>query len=245
MKTFQILGFTIHSSIENLKLNSKKLIINTINPHCYCEAKKDAVYRDALLKSDILLPDGTGIVWAHSFLTGIKTNRISGYDLFIFLMDKLNKENGSVFFLGASAATLEKIKFTASVDYPNVKVGYYSPPYVSAFSDEDSTTMCNKVNSFNPDILFVGMTAPKQEKWVYEYKTSLNVQTICCIGAVFDFYSGTIKRPSEFWIRLGLEWLPRLFREPRRLSYRNFVSTPKFIIEVFFFKLFPLDSKNV
>ena len=101
----------------------------------------------------------------------------------------------------------------------------------------NDSKICDKVN-FQPDILFVGMTAPKQEKWVHIFKENLNAKVICSVGAVFDFYSGNIHRSSEFWIRLNMEWLPRLIKEPRRLFYRNFVSTPKFIIEVIFFKLF-------
>lgn len=98
--------------------------------------------------------------------------------------------------------------------------------------------MCAEVNIHKPDVLFVGMTAPKQEKWVYEFQTLLNAKTICSIGAVFDFYAGNIKRSSPFWISIGLEWLPRLLKEPRRLFYRNFVSMPNFILEVFWLKIF-------
>ena len=85
------------------------------------------------------------------------------------------------------------------------------------------------INSFQPDVLFVGMTAPKQEKWVYQFKNQLNVKVIASVGAVFDFYAGMIKRPGKFWISLGLEWLPRFFREPKRLWRRNLISTPSFI----------------
>jgi N-acetylglucosaminyldiphosphoundecaprenol N-acetyl-beta-D-mannosaminyltransferase len=82
------------------------------------------------------------------------------------------------------------------------------------------------------------MTAPKQEKWIHKFKDELKVRNICCIGAVFDFYAGNIKRSSDFWISLGLEWLPRLLREHQKIFYRNFVSTPKFILEVLSFKFF-------
>jgi N-acetylglucosaminyldiphosphoundecaprenol N-acetyl-beta-D-mannosaminyltransferase len=101
--------------------------------------------------------------------------------------------------------------------------------------------MYDKVNEQKTDVLFVGMTAPKQEKWVNEYKNLLDAKTICSIGAVFDFYAGNIKRSSPFWISLGLEWLPRFLKEPRRLFYRNFVSTPNFILEVFWLKFFKLS----
>ena len=104
--------------------------------------------------------------------------------------------------------------------------------------------MCDEVSLFNPDVLFVGMTAPKQEKWVHLYKNKLNANIICSVGAVFDFYAGNVKRSSGIWINLGLEWLPRLIKEPRRLFYRNFVSTPKFILYVLSIKIFGQDNSK-
>ena len=76
------------------------------------------------------------------------------------------------------------------------------------------------------------MTAPKQEKWVYENQNQINANVITSIGAVFDFYAGTVKRSGAIWIKLGLEWLPRLLRDPKRLWKRNFISTPLFLWDV-------------
>ena len=234
----ELLNYKIYSSkIEDLDYKNNR-IINTINPHSYCLSKMDIEFEESLKKSDILLPDGVGIIFAMKILSKKSIKKIAGYDLFLNLLQKINNENGSAFFLGSSTDTLKKIKVRFSLEYPNVKLDYYSPPYKSEFSHYESHEMCNKVNLFKPDVLFVGMTAPKQEKWVYKYKDHLKATNICCIGAVFDFYAGNIKRSSPFWIRLGLEWLPRFFREPRRLFKRNFVSTPKFILEVLSFKLF-------
>ncbi|WP_415830595.1 WecB/TagA/CpsF family glycosyltransferase, partial [Gillisia limnaea] len=210
----------------------KKCIINTINPHSFVIAKNDVTFQKALMVSDILLPDGVGIVWAAKVLKGKKLTKIAGYDIFLFLMEKLNKTGGNCFFLGASAKTLALIKEKSSKDFPNVIVHTYSPPYKAEFTREESKQMWEEVNAVQPDVLFVGMTAPKQEKWVYQYKEQLNANIICSIGAVFDFYAGTVKRPSKFWIKLGLEFLPRFLKEPRRLAERNLVSTPKFVFEV-------------
>ena len=99
-------------------------------------------------------------------------------------------------------------------------------------SKEDSKYMINAVNAFKTDILFVGMTAPKQEKWVEVNKKELSVTVISSIGAVFDFYAGTVKRSGSFWINLGLEWFPRLIKEPKRLWRRNFISTPLFLLSL-------------
>ena len=233
----ELINDVYSDSISIINFSESK-IINTINPHSYCVALKDNQFKDALIMSDILLPDGIGIVWAKKLINRNRIKKIAGYDLFMFLMRKLENDKGSVFFLGSNNETLNLIKTKSAIKFPNVKVNFYSPPYKSEFSSNESVEMCNAVNSFKPDVLFVGMTAPKQEKWVHQFKDQIQVRNICCIGAVFDFYAGNIKRSSDFWINLGLEWLPRLVREPKRLFKRNFVSTPKFILEVLSFKLF-------
>ena len=233
-----LLNFNVFTkTLEDLDLKSVR-IINTINPHSYCITKKDKAFNSALVTSDIVLPDGIGIVWAERLLNGNKIKKIAGYDVFIHLMQKADANGDKVFFLGASQETLNKIRARASTDFPKVCVNSYSPPYKQTFSEEDSAMMCKQVNAIKPSILFVGMTAPKQEKWVHVNKGNLEVKIICSIGAVFDFYAGNIKRSSPFWINLGLEWLPRLIREPKRLAERNFISTPKFILEVLSYKLF-------
>ena len=89
--------------------------------------------------------------------------------------------------------------------------------------------MVSAVNNFNPTVLFIGMTAPKQEKWAFDNKDKLDVKIVCTIGAVFDFYACTVKRPGKFWIDLGLEWLVRFSREPKRLWKRYFYYGPVFI----------------
>ena len=213
-------------------------IINTINPHSYLIAKSDTVFFEALKASDVLLPDGIGIVWAKKILTKIKIKKIAGYDLFMHLMSDLNKQNGSCFFLGASDQTLKKINTRIAEEYPNVTVWSFSPPYKKEFTNEDNVKMLTLVNKVEPDILFVGMTAPKQEKWVYNNNINIDAKLICSIGAVFDFYAGTVRRPSKFWIKFGLEWLPRFLLEPIRLAKRNLISTPKFIIQILYMKIF-------
>lgn len=231
--TIEVLNYQIFTDKLVPNQMPVKGIINTINPHSYCVTKKDKLFEQALMASDILLPDGVGIVWAAKFLKKQNISKIAGYDIFMHTMQVLNNNSGSCFFLGASNQTLDKIKQRAAIDFPNVTVNVFSPPYKPQFSDEDNALMVAEVNKANPDVLFVGLTAPKQEKWVHLNKKNLKVDTICAIGAVFDFYAGTVQRPSKFWIDLGLEWLPRLVKEPKRLFYRNFVSTPKFIFYVF------------
>ena len=232
-----IMSYSIATSLQSLSIKGKT-IVNTINPHSYCVSKRDKTLEDALKASDLLVPDGVGIVWAAKMLNGKSIKKIAGFDVFMYLMQQLNNENGSCFFLGASQSTLDTIKEKAANDFPNVSVNFYSPPFKSQFSDADSRIMCEEVNAVKPDVLFVGMTAPKQEKWVFANKEDVNANTIVSIGAVFDFYAGNIKRSSDFWISIGLEWLPRFLKEPKRLARRNLVSTPKFLVEILWFKIF-------
>jgi N-acetylglucosaminyldiphosphoundecaprenol N-acetyl-beta-D-mannosaminyltransferase len=231
-----ILGYQVFSGNLNETRTSGKIIINTINPHSYCVARKDELFQNALKTSDFLLPDGIGIVLAARFLRGKRIQKIAGADLHEFLIKTANTQKLKVFYLGASEATLEKIKTRLNSEYSDISVETYSPPYKPVFSAEDNSEMITRVNAFAPDYLFVGMTAPKQEKWSFEHKDALNAKIICSIGAVFDFYAGTVKRPHRFWIKLGLEWFIRFAKEPRRLSERNLVSMPKFLWYVFIAK---------
>lgn len=233
----QIMGYTLQTDLEDFTLWGKKVIVNTLNPHSYCMAKKDSTFAHALNSADILLPDGVGLVLATKFLKGIRIPKIAGMDMQLHLL-KLAQEKGlRVFYLGSTEQTLALIAQKIGREYPNIGVAVFSPPFKETFSPADTQLMVEKVNAFKPDILFVGMTAPKQEKWVYLNKGDLDVKIIASIGAAFDFFAGTVKRSDPLWIKLGLEWLPRLIREPRRMARRNFVSTPEFLWEVMALKL--------
>ena len=150
------------------------------------------------------------------------------------LSNVLNKESKcSYFFLGSADENLAKIKDKMGVDFPNIEVvGTYSPPFKHEFNDEDNRRMVEAVNHARPDVLWVGMTAPKQEKWIYKHKDQLEVKFIGAIGAVFDFYTENVKRSHPIFQKFGLEWLPRLMREPGRLWQRNFISNPSFLLRV-------------
>lgn len=209
------------------------------NPHSLIEAEKDARFAAALRSADLLVPDGAGIVLASRILGGSIRTRITGTDLFLALNEKLNATGGhSCFFLGSTEKTLERITARMRKGYPRITVaGTCSPPFKEAFSEEDNQAMVEAVNRAQPDVLWVGMTAPKQEKWIYRHRDRLQVKVIGAIGAAFDFYAGTKKRSHPWFQRHGLEWLPRLLREPRRLWYRNVVSSPSFLLRVLVEKL--------
>ncbi|WP_051638172.1 WecB/TagA/CpsF family glycosyltransferase [Maribacter sp. Hel_I_7] len=214
------LGYPIYkSSLDDLPLKSK-LLVSTINQYSYCIAEEDIEFKKALLGSDIILPDGIGITLAAKWLNGTSIKKIAGADFHEFQLKRLNEIYGSCFYLGASGETLANIESRLKIEYPNIRFASYAPPFKPVFTEEENLSMIEAVNSFNPDVLFVGMTAPKQEKWSHANKNLLDARIICSIGAVFDFYAGTVERPNKIWRDLGLEWLGRLVKEPKRMSRR-------------------------
>ena len=226
LKTISLLG---HRS-ELDALPEGKVLINTINAHSYNTARKDAAFAEALLKGDALIPDGASIVLAFKFLRHKNIERIAGWDLFLHEMDKLNRKGGVCFFLGSSEETLRKIKAKAAGVYPDIRIETYSPPYKSEFSEEDNRRMIEAVNRAKPDLLWVGMTAPKQEKWAYAHLKELDVNgPIGTIGAVFDFFAGNIRRAPLWWQKHGMEWLYRLIKEPKRMWKRYIICNNLFL----------------
>jgi N-acetylglucosaminyldiphosphoundecaprenol N-acetyl-beta-D-mannosaminyltransferase len=207
----------------------RKLLISTINAYSYIIARTDQGFAEALRKSDILLPDGISIVHAKYILNGEKIRKIAGADLFNYEMDRLNSSGGSCFFLGSKETTLKLILNRLSKDYPHVRAASFSPPFADSFSADKNKEIIETINRFKPDVLFIGMTAPKQEKWAYSQFDKLDAVHICCIGAVFDFYAGTIKRAPRWMINMGLEWFHRLIKDPRRMWRRYLIGNSKFI----------------
>ena len=203
-----------------------------LNPHSVEIAEIDAAFREALLDAEFLTADGIGIVYMSRMFGGRLQDRITGSDVFLGLTSAMNEAGGrSCFFLGSTDETLEKIRYRMAREFPNVRIaGTYSPPFKPDFDDDDNDEMINRINEAQPDVLWVGMTAPKQEKWIHRNRSRLAVDFAGPIGAVLDFYAGNIRRAGPMWQELGLEWLPRLAQEPRRLWRRNFVSAPAFMI---------------
>lgn len=220
------------SKRDLLSLPDKKLLINTINAHSYNTAQNDILFAEALTHGDILIPDGISIVKANKWLKAKSqpTERIAGWDLFEFEMNRLNQKGGKCFFMGSSEKVLSLIKEKAKIIYPNIIVETYSPPYKSEFSDEDNKKIIDAINQADPDLLWIGMTAPKQEKWTYSHWNELEIHChVGTIGAVFDFFAGTVERAPIWWQEHGLEWLYRLIKEPKRMWRRYIIGNILFM----------------
>ncbi len=206
-----------------------------LNPHSFAVAQDDMAFASALHAADWLVPDGSGIVLASKIMGGSVRERVTGSDVFSGVLTELNRRGGhSVFFLGATEETLGDIRSRMAIDYPNVRVaGTHSPPFKPEYSAAEMDAMLTAINTTAPDVLWVGMTAPKQEKWLHAMAPRLNVKFAAAIGAVFDFYTGRVKRSHPLFQSLGLEWLPRLVQQPKRLWRRTIVSAPIFLWHVF------------
>jgi N-acetylglucosaminyldiphosphoundecaprenol N-acetyl-beta-D-mannosaminyltransferase len=202
-------------------------MINTINAHAYNVALEDEEFHKALVESDYLVADGIGVVWAGRLLGARGLRKIAGHDLFLAAMKLANEQSLVVGFLGSTPEVLSKISSRSAVDYPNAEVRVLSPPFAPAFEKADAISLANELGEV--DILFIGMTAPKQEKFANLIKYDVNARAVLSIGAVFDFYAGSTSRPHPIFIKLGLEWLGRSIAEPRRLGKRSLVAIPTFI----------------
>lgn len=233
---------TIMESKEAMRLIPEgKKLINTINAHSFNIAQKDCLFAEALTKGDYLIPDGSSIVMACKYLRAKSQpkERIAGWNLFMFEMQRLDSKSAMrkaterkprVMFVGSSEKVLENIKKRAMTDFQNLEIVTYSPPFKSVFTEEDNANIICSINKANPDLLWIGMTAPKQEKWTYQHWNEIKINChVGTIGAVFDFYAGTVKRAPLWWQNHALEWLYRLLNEPKRMWKRYIIGNPLFI----------------
>lgn len=205
-----------------------------LNPHSYAVARTDRTFSEALQRADWIVPDGVGMLIAGRILGRPLTERITGFDIFDGVMRELDARGGSVFFLGSTEDILKRISEKLPKDYPNIRLaGTYSPPFKPVFTRDDNDQMLLQIAMAAPDVLWVGMTAPKQEKWIAEVQPQLSVKFAGAIGAVFDFYTGNVRRSHPLFQRIGLEWLPRLVQQPRKLWRRTGISAPIFLWDVF------------
>ncbi len=235
---------TILESQDSLiRIPEGKALINTINAHSFNVAQNDSLFAEALKNGDYLIPDGASIVKACKWIKAKSQpkERIAGWDLFAFEMHKLEERSKNtegkglkVMFMGSSEKVLALIRERAAMDNPHLDVVTYSPPYKPEFSEEDNTAIIKAINDANPDLLWIGMTAPKQEKWTYAHWNELQIHChVGTIGAVFDFYAGTAQRAPQWWQDHSLEWLYRLVKEPKRMWRRYVIGNPLFLLNIF------------
>jgi N-acetylglucosaminyldiphosphoundecaprenol N-acetyl-beta-D-mannosaminyltransferase len=199
------------------------------NAHSVVMARRDPAVARALNRFDVVLPDGIGVVLASRLRGGAIPGKIGGPDLFRAVNELADAVGGcSYFFLGSTAPTLALIAARLRERYPRIALAGTHAPSFGELSDAESLAIVRRINQVRPTVLWVGMTAPKQELWVSRYGPRIDARVIGCIGAAFDYFAGTKRRPARL-AACGLLWAYRLATEPRRLWRRYLVSSPLFV----------------
>jgi N-acetylglucosaminyldiphosphoundecaprenol N-acetyl-beta-D-mannosaminyltransferase len=184
--------------------------------------EKDESFRGCYSGAAYATADGVVNSILHYVKRWPRRERIAGADLFEAILSLgTNDRKLRCFFFGADEATLVNMKQRIRLDYPYVSVvGCISPPYTDTGINDADRSYVEAINVASPDVLFVGLTQPKQERWVHENFSNLNTPVTACIGAVFDFYAGNKVRAPTYIRKLGLEWLVRLVQNPVKIAGR-------------------------
>jgi N-acetylglucosaminyldiphosphoundecaprenol N-acetyl-beta-D-mannosaminyltransferase len=237
-----VFGFSVFSDdLNTVPIAGPCATVSTISPNSYGIATQDAEFHRALVEADVLVLDGVYFGLASVFLQGRTIRANQGPDVFHHFMRRLNDMGGRAFFLGASEDTLRKMTLRAARDYPRVAIGSFSPPYKPAFSEGDNREMLARIGAFAPDVLFVGMTAPKQEKWAHAHRDRIAAHLAVSVGGVFDWYAGNEREVAPIWWKLKLVWLVRTIQRPEILRrYPNiFIFFWHLLLAVLRLKRFP------
>ena len=203
------------------------------NTHMVVEARKDATFLQVLNAADLCVPDGMPLIWYGRFRGYLLARRVYGPELMIaFCRDTVSKGFRHYFYGGAPGVP-EELAGRLKESCPGIQIaGFDSPPFRSLTPDEDDKAI-ERINRACPDVIWVGLGCPKQERWMWNHRRLLSVPVMVGVGQAFDLFSGR-KKPAPAWMREhGLEWLFRFVQEPRRLWRRYLVYNTKFVAAVF------------
>ncbi|MBM3252494.1 MAG: WecB/TagA/CpsF family glycosyltransferase [Candidatus Omnitrophica bacterium] len=216
-------------SIERLITERKKSFIATVNLDHIVILQKDREFREAYKNAALIVVDSMPLLWAAAFLHTPLKEKISGSDLFPKLCGVAAEKGYRLFFLGGNPGAALEAAEVLKIKYPKIQItGVCSPPYGFEQNEAENKKILAMIQDVKPDILFVGLGAPKQEKWIYKYRNEYQVPVSIGIGASFDFVSGFVKRAPLWMQRVGLEWFWRLLMEPKRLWKRYLIDDMKF-----------------
>ena len=215
----------LRNAIKNDIQEKKKSYIVTINPEKVIKAKKDESLKDILNNAKYQIPDGIGIIYASKIKKGKIKSRITGIDTMEMICDLSNKERFRIFMYGAEADVVEKAKIKLEEKYKKINICGYINGY-----EKNEKSVINKINNSKPDILFVALGSPKQEKFISQNFDNINCKILLGVGGSFDVISGKKKRAPKWVQKKGLEWLYRLIKEPKRFFRQTKIIS--FIFEV-------------
>jgi N-acetylglucosaminyldiphosphoundecaprenol N-acetyl-beta-D-mannosaminyltransferase len=176
------------------------------------------------------LPDGVPLIWASKLFNNTIQGRVTGLDLLPEFSRIASQKKFTFFFLGGSEGVAEKLADALKKKYPTLLImGTYCPPFAEKFSDEENAKMIGMINAVQPNVLWVSLTAPKQDYWINDNFNKLNVNIAIGVGGAFEVTAGLIKRAPLWMQKNGLEWLYRFISDPKRLFKRYFIEAPSFI----------------
>ena len=198
------------------------------NVHVAIEAEDDPKFAELVNAADIVLPDGTPLVWMQKLQGNDDASQVRGPSLMPMMMEFAEREGLRVGFLGGRPDVLERIVARAMEEFPRLKIAYKNSPPFRPLSDADNLEIANAIDESDVDILFVGLGCPKQERWMAANRESVEAVSIG-VGAAFDLYAGELREAPGLVSKLGLEWMFRLVQEPRRLFSRYLLVNPRFV----------------
>ena len=201
--------------------------VYTPNSEIIMHGYRDSQLCDVLNDADLLTADGIGVVYASKILGNPISERCAGYDVACTLLDKMGKEGKSVYLFGSKPGVAELAKENLLKKYPGLVVAGYSDGY---FDAEKEKQIIADINSKKPDVLFVCLGAPKQEKWIHNHKNELQCKVCMGLGGCLDVFAGTVERAPDFYCKHGIEWLYRLVKQPKR--FFRMLDLPRFAVTV-------------
>lgn len=197
--------------------------------HGVMAGHKNPNFKEILNSSDLFVPDGKSLIWIARYLGFPLKKRVCGPDLMQEFFKLANKRGYTNFFYGDTKEILDLLKKNLLAEFPDLKIaGSYSPPFRSLSQEEDAKIV-DMVNQKKPDVLWVALGLPKQERWIFKHRDSLDVPVVAGIGAAFKFLSGKVKRAPTWIGECGFEWLWRFIHEPKKLWRRVLLDGPMFV----------------
>lgn len=219
--------------ILELALTVKSNIITYINAHCTNVSFIDSEYKNILNKADIVYADGISIVWGSRLLNQALPERLTDLDFFDKVVEEAAKKNISFYFLGGRPLVAQLAANRLKERFPDLKITGTHHGY---FTDRQEENIIKEINTLKPNILVIGIGVPKQEKWIYNHLNELGVNLNWGIGT-FDDLAGLFKRAPCWMLNAGLEWLYRLYQEPKRLWRRYLIGNLLFTYRLLKFKI--------
>jgi N-acetylglucosaminyldiphosphoundecaprenol N-acetyl-beta-D-mannosaminyltransferase len=222
---------TALAAIADAVRNRRKGYICVTGVHGVMEAQAAAAFKKILNAAFLCTPDGMPMVWAGKLNGHREMSRVYGPDLMLDVCAWSETSGAKHFFYGGADGVAELLAQKLKVKFPKLQVvGTFTPPFRALNADEE-LKLREQVGNLQPDIFWVGLSTPKQEKFMAEFLPKLDATLMIGVGAAFDFHSGRVKQAPRWMQRSGLEWLYRLCSEPRRLAKRYFKNNPLFAVK--------------